>query len=205
MQFVSIILGIILLTGSGLANAGVWYQWHATNNAAPHGISLLLEFDHAAIQNGAFQMQIDIDNNNYATDTIFPQSGLLSLRYSTGTGGAIHWNPREGITSPGPVLLNMSVTFNPGNHLTGHIYAHNFDSQFGMATGIAGSPHFTIYEAESDAGMNGCGWTAPNDVPCSGATGQIRRIPEPASTALLGLGVLGMLVTRRRSGKQKAR
>lgn len=205
MKFATTLLCCILLTASNLAHAGIWYQWHATNKVAPRGISLLLEFDTAVVKSGAFQMQISIHDNAPYLDTIFPQSGLLSLVYGTGTGGGIHWNPREGITSPGPVILNMNVGFGPGNHLTGTIYAHNFDSQFGMSTNFGNGPNFTIFEAESDAGMNGCGWVSPDRTPCFGATGQIRRIPEPATIALLSLSAFGAILTRCRRRKQKAR
>ncbi|QOY95959.1 PEP-CTERM sorting domain-containing protein [Massilia sp. UMI-21] len=196
MKIVSIILSAILLTLSNFAHAGVWYKWHATNHVAPFGISLLLEFDAAAVKAGSFQMQIDeID-----LEQAYPQSGLLRLMYNPGTepGAGIHWDFRTGIRAPGPTILNMNVDFGPGNLLTGHIYAHNFDSQFGMTTGLGNGPHFTIYEAESDAGMNGCGWVTPDAAPCSGATGLIRQIPEPGSLPLLALGLTGLLAARRK-------
>lgn len=205
MKFISTLLCGTLLAASNLANAGIWYQWHATNHLAPHGISLILEFDPAVVKAGTFQMQLDISDNEYTLDPVYEQSGLLNLSYSGGLGGGIYWKPRKGITDPGPVRLNMNVSFGPGNHLTGHIYAFNFDSQFGMTTDLAKSPHFMIYAAESDAGMNGCGWASAGQTPCYGATGQIRRIPEPASVALLGLGAVGLIATRRRCAKQKAR
>jgi hypothetical protein len=205
MKCVTSLLCGILLTASSIANAGVWYKWQATNDAAPLGISLLLEFDHAVVRSGALRMQIDVDDNWPYLNTIFPQSGLLSFFYETGTGGGIYWNPRKGITDPGPVILDMDVGFGPGKHLTGSIYAHNFDSQFGMSTGFAGGPNFIIYEADSDAGMNGCGGYSIGEVPCIGATGQIGRVPEPVSIALLGLGAFSAALTRRRSAKQKTR
>ncbi|UVW26919.1 PEP-CTERM sorting domain-containing protein [Massilia sp. H6] len=205
MKSIQSLIACMLLMLSGSANAGVWYQWHATNDVTPLGITLSLEFDTAVVQSGAFQMNIAIQNNGPWLDTIFPQSGLLNFSYGTGTGGGIHYAPRQGISSPGPVILDMSVAFGPGNHLTGHIHAHNFDSQFRMATSGETGPNFTIYEAESDAGMRGCGWAAPGKLPCFGASGQIRRIPEPASIALLGLGALGIITVRRRTAQRKAR
>jgi len=194
----------MLLSASPLATAGVWYKWHATNDIAPRGISLLLEFDRAVVRSGTFQMRIDVDDNAFR-DTVFPQSGLLGFYYGTGTEGEITWKPRKGITDPGPLILDMDIRFGPGRHLTGGIYAHNYNSQFGMSTGFMGGPNFTIYEAESDAGMKGCGWASEEGRPCFGATGQIRQIPEPASIALVGLGVLGAALSRRRSTRKAVR
>lgn len=196
MKLVTSILGSILFTLSGLANAGVIYKWYPTNDVAPRGISLLLEFDTATVKSGSFEMQIDQEN----LEVYYPPSGLMSLSYNPGTevGAGIYWDFRKGTTLPGPVKLDMRVSFKPGNHLTGYIYAHNFDSQFGMSTGIGNGPNFTVFEAESDAGMNGCGWTTRDTIPCFGATGQIRQVPEPSSTLLLGLAGLGLLAARRK-------
>lgn len=198
MKIIVSIIGLGLLMVSGFVNAGIWYKWHATNNDVPRKIELLLEFSPEVVSAGSFQMQIEA----YDLNASYPQSGLLSLRYSPGTeGGGIYWTPRTGINYPGPTILDMSVQFNPGRHVTGRIYAFNFDSMFSMATDTLHGPNFTIYDAESDAGMNGCGFTTGYKVPCYGATGQIRQIPEPGSVALLGLGVLGLIAARRKTAK----
>lgn len=199
MRRLSILFGSFLMSLSGLANAGVWYQWHATNHVAPFGITLMLEFDPAAVKAGSFSMQFNEISNEHNPNHIYPTSGLLTLSYTTGTGGGITWKPREGITSPGPAILDMHIVFSPGFHLSGHLYAHNFDSQFGIATGNGSDPNFTLYQASSDAGMNGCGWPS-SEAPCFGATGQLRQIPEPGTIAMLGLGLgaVGLLGARRR-------
>lgn len=193
------------------ANAGLIYEWQALNDQTPQGIILQLEFDESTVDSGAFSFNLrDLEMGER------PAGGLLSLRYEfapihgdglmtyTNTGG-FDGDP-DGLYGQ----LEMDLRFEAGGLLSGFIYANDTEQHIGMASS---GDIFTVFSADSDGGMESCGWLA--EVECGSAAGYLRRtdmasplievpdagteVPEPGTLALLGLGVLAAARVRRRA------
>lgn len=190
MDFKRSLVAVTLLLGSAASHAGIIYEWQPVNKKEPHGIVLRLEFDEATVASGSFQMRIESGDTS-----IRPNSGLISLHYEfLNTLLPMHYEPRVAPFVGGHGTLDMNVRFAPGKLLSGWIEALDTHSHFIMGSSLHGkAPVFTI-TAAADQGM--CG-RLPGD-PCSGATGVIRQVPEPAPLALLGIGALSVFAAGRR-------
>ena len=187
-------LSICLLPLS--SNAGVLYKWRSLNNETPRGITLELEFDANTVASGEFSMTV-----TPGAEEPLAKHGLLGLRYAfPGSSEPLYYSAAEDSFRYGLGELDIRVSFDKGGYLTGYIYANDAQHHIGMDSM---GRKFTIFDANSDEGMPSaeCGWQS--DIPCAGATGHIRRIdiPEPASVALLGIGLLAAGIGRRKAGQ----
>lgn len=184
-----------------LAQAGVVYQWHTTNNETPWGVSLQLEFDQATVDRGAFSL--DYYQSPGPDDT--PQEGLLGMYYTTlnNPSSPLSYSAAHGGFSYGTGFISLDVQFVANGFLTGWIRTGDMSQHFEIASNGA---LFTFVDANNDGGLEGAG--CPAWEPCSGATGylqsrpaqlaQVAAVAEPASMGLLGLGAVGLLLARRR-------
>jgi len=182
------------------SHAGVIYEWRARDDGTPRDIVLRLEFTQAAVDDGSFRFLLPFGDGASA----YPDSGLLMLEYLIPGGPAMRYAPPTEKFRDGLGMLDIDLRFEADGHLSGRIHANNAESHFIM--GSTGKI-FTIYDANSDAGMDGagCSWNMPG--PCAGATGVLRdtrlaELPEPRSAGLMLAGALaafGALRIRRRS------
>lgn len=194
MKFPQVLATAVLSLVCLSSQAGVIYEWKPLDKEAPYGFSLRLEIDRAAVRSGALSFMVAPQGE----PETYPDSGLLSLRYRAG-GGFIDYSPRSGYLDQwGYGKLSLELHFERG-FATGYLYANDTNSHVEIASI---GRLFTVLDANSDAGMEGAGCDG-YDTPCSGATGQLREIPEPQPLALLGLGGL-MAFAARRIGKRRA-
>ncbi|WP_312554064.1 hypothetical protein [Massilia sp.] len=72
------------------SQAGVIYQWQATNDETPYGITLELEFDEATVQAGTLNYYFEHFNDD------LPPPGLLNLRYTFPGPYGVQWSLQDG-------------------------------------------------------------------------------------------------------------
>ncbi|MBD8530356.1 MULTISPECIES: PEP-CTERM sorting domain-containing protein [unclassified Massilia] len=181
-----------------LSHAGMVYEWTATNDKTPLGITLELEFDRQTVEAGTFQFAFV----QYIGSAPAPVQGLLGLRYSyPGMGQLMHYSSTNGrgfSTRFG--YLDMNLSFGADGFLTGALYANDQFSHIRM--GSSGQV-FTVSDANSDGSMAGAGCGGPSGNQCAGATGYLKlvrdtEVPEPASIALFAAGLAGLAGLRRK-------
>ena len=179
------------------SQAGVVYQWEATNGETPYGITLALEFDEQTVDSGAFDFYFE---HGYGAP---PAQGLLKLRYTFPyMGEEMAWSALDGGFSSGYGWLDLRLRFGSEGFLSGYMYLNDANHHIELDSS---GRSFTVIDANSDAEMvgAGCPWTV--DYNCSGATGVFERVdnpgevPEPGSLALLGAGLLAASCWRRKA------
>lgn len=182
-----------------LSQAGVVYEWEATNNDAPRGISLRMEFDEATVQSGRFEFEYSGQGDRSAW---LPQGlGLISLSFGLPVATGVIFTQDTGSGNVGTYYQFLSMYVSFGDYMTGGISAANFETGFSMSS-IGNGPNFEITSLVSDAPVDAVGCVSPQVGPCAGATGVIRRaneVPEPGSLALIGAGLLAASRVRRKA------
>lgn len=194
MQLNHVIIAAVLSFTSLSSHAGIIYEWKPVKKEAPSWFGMRIEFDEATVASGSFSFSVGPGDPQ-------PQlgSGLIAFctPYSCYRPQSDPFNHGMGFG-----YLNMSVNFVEGKFLAGSIQYHDWQSTLNLATGLNGSDNdrlFTIYDTNADYGMGDCG--GPTGITCSGGTGHLRQVPEPAPIALLGLGALVAVGARRRQRK----
>lgn len=179
------------------SQAGVIYQWEATNAETPRNITLELEFDEATVDSGALNFYFE---HGFGAP---PAQGLLNLRYTfPDMGNAMAWSAVNGGFSSELGWLDLQLRFESDGFLSGSIYLNDSSHHIEL---VSSGRTFTVVDANSDAEMDdaGCPWNA--EYACSGATGVFERtdnpaeVPEPGTLALLGAGLLAAARWRRKA------
>jgi hypothetical protein len=181
-----------------LSQAGVVYEWQATNNAIPRGVTFKLEFEESAVKSGGFHF----DQTGTDFQLGWPRPDLGLIYFDIGVAGAHSvFDQQYGFSTDlfsNVGELTIDVTFGANGLLEGSIRSDSFETGFTMSSndGI-----FTIHRLQSDGPVWGAGCDETQAVVCAGATGVISRvdeIPEPGSLALIGAGLFAASRIRRR-------
>lgn len=184
--------------------AAVTYSWQqvSASSAMPTGLNLELAFSEEAVAAGTLYLNIR-NECDIGPPCLDPQSSLLSLRYwfdHPTVSGQHNLIDYDYLTPPRNYYdrIVMDLTFLPGGLLGGSIFASDGNSDFRMSSQGA---LFYVIDANSDEPF-GCGLQYPN---CSGATGMLVApareavaVPEPATGAIVGLGLVAAWCARRR-------
>ena len=204
MRRITPIVALLAATLTLPVQAAVTYSWQqvSASSAMPTGLNLELAFSDEAVAAGA--LSVNIRNEcDIGPPCLDPQSSLLSLRYwfDHPTVSGQHNLIDYGYMTPPRNYYDrivMDLTFLPGGLLGGSIFASDGNSDFRMASQGA---LFYVIDANSDEPF-GCGLQYPN---CSGASGMLVAaareaiaVPEPATGAIVGLGLVAAWYARRR-------
>lgn len=182
-----------------LSQASVVYEWTATNDVAPRGITFTLEFEESTVQSGAFHFELIGQPFQYFTP--LPRLGLITFGFGIGDAYTM-FNRQYGYSrDPGYNVggLNMDVSFDRNGSMEGFIQMNSWQTGFTM---YSESGIFTVHKLESDGNLGGCDFT--QQIECTGASGVIRRadLPEPGSIALFGAGLFAASCIRRKATRQ---
>ena len=178
------ILGLLCALTPGICSASITYEWKTVKQGYPDNFIVSLEFDEATVASGSYSLTLNRGDRQADSDT-----GLISMRVRN-FSLLPRINPIDGEES----FLNIHVSFLSDGFLTGSFSGLSYDTEFRLSTGLD-ERTFTVNRYGSDAlGIN-CFLSADE---CNSTTGQIRRIPEPASLFLFGVGAIAALGMRRR-------
>jgi len=112
MKILSYLAAAVLSLLPLCSQAGVIYQWQATNDETPYGITLELEFDEATVQAGTLDYYFEHFNDE------LPPAGLLSLRY-TFPGYGVQWSLRDGGFESKLGYIDLQLSFGADGFLSG--------------------------------------------------------------------------------------
>jgi len=170
------------------SQANVVYEWQGNNDATPYNIKMRMEFSDGAFDAG--RLTLKMRENDFD-----PEAGLVNFYYKAPGKPRPITYARDHAFGEGD-LLEMDIVFLDDLTLSGSFKAFNFESHIFMASA---NNLFTVTYANSDATMIDAGCAPSSN--CAGGTGVFRQVPEPGSTALMSLGLLG--VARHARSKRK--
>lgn len=189
------VLAIGLLI-SAAACANVVYEWQTVSTSETiSGASGRIEFMDTGWSNYRWDGDGNCTSGVPETCPGDPTSPVVSFIFDIATpyapygGGGISLWPVVGNPLYWWSVSSMDISFN-------HIYASNSQHSIEMSTSGVGGGIWTISRFGSDSPYYGseCGRGE-----CSGASGIWRRVPEPATIGLLGLGLLSFVASLRRA------
>lgn len=191
MNLKSTIATAVLAFTSVSSQAGVVYEWVEVENNMPIGpVYMRIEIAEQVVRSGSFTLAVDPGESS------IPKTGLISFWYR-------HMYAAPGSWIPADVgYLYMDLQFVHNNFfMTGSIRGQDWMVRMHASSGTFENPDpllWRINNTDHDPGTP-C-YLEPNGF-CEGATGYFRQVPEPASAALFGLGMVGVVAARRRKRK----
>lgn len=206
LRTTTLLLAAALMAQS--AQAGVLYTWQQVqpSTVMPANVNLEMVFSDKAIASG--HVSLDFQNGCYSDEAscFDPQSSLLSLRYwfewTSPSGATIKYNliqfDHRVLPRYWSDTVKMDISFLDGGLLSGNIFVSDTNTDFQMDSN---GSLFNLVTTNSDEGSP-CGLSTRPD--CGGelgllrATANVAEVPEPATPAIAGLGLLAAWFARRR-------
>lgn len=183
------------------SQADVIYEWNSIGNTTPKDISMKLVFGDELIGQDSYAYTLHAGwpfNDSHYT-------GLKEISFSATGARPMSLFPGQQVEAPYLDLV-LNLQFLAGGQLGGSIYFNDSQSDVRLAStdGV-----FSVLAMHSDANPDGSGISCDGVANCAWSTGTLNRldsanqlesraVPEPASVALVGLGLLGIASLRRR-------
>lgn len=196
-----LLIALVAALSMSTASAGVTYQWWSQSGdpgSLARGIIFNITFTDAAVLAG----HADYSYRAYCPSTGWPEcapdpnSPIESLFFAAWAGHpeTVEYTPSEpGMRGFGDLDLSFGLG---GDYLAGWIRANNTGTSFSMEGGSSG---FTFSNISSDYPIDrpGCEpiWE------CSWVAGEMRRIPEPSSIALMLLAAGALTFSRAKANR----
>lgn len=192
MKLKSLTAAASLMFASAASQAGVVYEWVEVENNMPVGpISMRIEIADSVVRSGSFHLAVN------PGDATIPNTGLVSFSHHITTASPTSWIPGQ------YGYLYMDLSFVSNNFfMTGSIRMHDWMLRLNTSSSIPGSDDPLLWRIHDTDWGNATPCYKETHGTCEGATGYFRQVPEPASVALLSLGLIGALAARRQKRKQ---